>query len=199
MEEEIERIIEKVIFEIVPRSQVPTYQKVLCSVWSHRRKTKHTGEVYHHRSRACADGSRQTAGIDYNETHSPAVQWSTIRILLILAQLKGFKTRQIDYFQAFPQAPLENEEIFMDIPAGFYCKVSDSTQKLVLRLKKNLDGLKQASYNCSKLLKATLINIGYRQSCIDQYLYIKENIINVVYVDGTLFFAPDDSLINKEI
>eukprot|EP00957_Ditylum_brightwellii_P142053 10822774-Ditylum_brightwellii.AAC.1 len=87
-------MIEKGIFEIVPRCQVPTYQKVLRAAWSHRHKTKPTGEVYRHRSHVCADGSRQTAGSDYNETYSPVVQWSKIRILLILAQLKGFKTRQ---------------------------------------------------------------------------------------------------------
>ena len=126
------------IFEIVPKSKVPIYQKVLCAIWSHRHKTKPTGKVYCHRSQVCADGSRQTAGIDYNETYSPVVQWSTTRILLILAQLKGFKTRQVDYVQAFPQAPLENEEVFMDIPAVFYYKDSDSTQKFVLRLKKTL-------------------------------------------------------------
>eukprot|EP00957_Ditylum_brightwellii_P112315 8563609-Ditylum_brightwellii.AAC.1 len=42
MEEEIEWMIEKEIFEVVPTSQVPSYQKVLRAVWSHRRKTKPT-------------------------------------------------------------------------------------------------------------------------------------------------------------
>eukprot|EP00957_Ditylum_brightwellii_P182706 13916685-Ditylum_brightwellii.AAC.1 len=85
----------------------------------------------------------------------------------------------------------------MDILAGFYYKDSDSTQKFVLRLKKNLYGLKQAFYNWSKLLKAGLFNIGYKQSCIDPFLYIKDNIICTVYADDTLFFGPDDSLIDK--
>eukprot|EP00957_Ditylum_brightwellii_P025736 1947360-Ditylum_brightwellii.AAC.1 len=58
MEEEIERMIGKEIFEVVPRSQVPSYQK-----------------------------------------------------------LKGYKSRQVDYVQAFPQEPLEDEEAFMEIPA----------------------------------------------------------------------------------
>eukprot|EP00957_Ditylum_brightwellii_P149937 11418810-Ditylum_brightwellii.AAC.1 len=87
----------------------------------------------------------------------------------------------------------------MAIPVGFYYKDSDSTQKIVLRLKKNIYGLNQASCNWSKLLKAGLINIGYKQSCIYPCLYINDNIICVVYVDDTLFFAPDDSPINKEI
>eukprot|EP00957_Ditylum_brightwellii_P012635 955076-Ditylum_brightwellii.AAC.1 len=87
----------------------------------------------------------------------------------------------------------------MDIPAGIDYKDSDSTQKFVLRLKKNLYGLKQASYNWSELLKAGLINIGYKQSYIDPCLYIKYNIICVVCADNTLFFAPGDSLIDKDI
>eukprot|EP00957_Ditylum_brightwellii_P189220 14402755-Ditylum_brightwellii.AAC.1 len=77
MEEEIERMIEKETFEVVPRSRVPSYQKVLKAVWSHRRKTKSTSEVYHHRSRICANGSQQTYSIDYNETYSPVAQWKT--------------------------------------------------------------------------------------------------------------------------
>eukprot|EP00957_Ditylum_brightwellii_P079360 6033720-Ditylum_brightwellii.AAC.1 len=41
-EEEIERMVENNIFEVLPHSRVPTYQKALRSVWSHRRKTKPT-------------------------------------------------------------------------------------------------------------------------------------------------------------
>eukprot|EP00957_Ditylum_brightwellii_P010575 800833-Ditylum_brightwellii.AAC.1 len=42
MEEEIEKMIDKNMFEVVPRSHVLTYQKVLRAVWSHRQKTKPT-------------------------------------------------------------------------------------------------------------------------------------------------------------
>eukprot|EP00957_Ditylum_brightwellii_P198754 15149827-Ditylum_brightwellii.AAC.1 len=43
--------------------------------------------------------------------------FTTVRMLLLLSQLKGYKSRQVDYVQAFPQAPLEDEEVFMEIPA----------------------------------------------------------------------------------
>ena len=68
-------------------------------------------------------------------------------MLILFSQLKGYKLQQVDYVQAFPQAPLEDEEVFMKIPAGFYHKDSDSTKGYVLRLKKNMCALKQASYN----------------------------------------------------
>ena len=38
MEEKRERIKEKEIFGVVPRSQVPSHQKFLRAVWSHRRR-----------------------------------------------------------------------------------------------------------------------------------------------------------------
>eukprot|EP00957_Ditylum_brightwellii_P211270 15365977-Ditylum_brightwellii.AAC.1 len=129
--------------------------------------------------------------------YSPVGQWSTVRMLLLLSQLKGYKSRQVDCVQAFPQAPLEDEEVFMDIHSGFYHKDSKSTNNYVLRFKKNLYGLKQASYNWSELLKAGLLKQGFKQSWVDPCLYIKNNIICVVYVDDTVFFAPDDSIIDK--
>eukprot|EP00957_Ditylum_brightwellii_P211797 15366614-Ditylum_brightwellii.AAC.1 len=77
IEEEIIRMIKNDIFEVVPRSKVPHYQKVLRAVWSHRRKIKSAEEIYRHRSRLCADDNKEQHGIDYNEMYSPVVQWST--------------------------------------------------------------------------------------------------------------------------
>eukprot|EP00957_Ditylum_brightwellii_P146035 11120668-Ditylum_brightwellii.AAC.1 len=110
-------MVDKDIFEVVPHSCVPTYQKVLRAVWSHRRKTKPTVEVYRHKSRICADNSKQQYGINFHETYSSVDQWSTVRMLLLLSQLKGYKSQQLDSVQAFRQSPLEDEEVFMEIPA----------------------------------------------------------------------------------
>ena len=46
--------------------------------------------------------------------------WSTLRILFILGIIRGWKSRKVDYVQAFPQAELdENEHVYMNLPAGF--------------------------------------------------------------------------------
>eukprot|EP00957_Ditylum_brightwellii_P155249 11818950-Ditylum_brightwellii.AAC.1 len=86
MKEEIEKMTEREIFEVVPCSQVPTYQKVLRALWSHRQKTKPTGEIYRHRFCICADGNKQQYGIVFHQAYSPVVQWSTVRMLLLLSQ-----------------------------------------------------------------------------------------------------------------
>ena len=88
-------------YSIVPISSVPKEKTILEAVWSHLRKTTLSGEVYRHRSRICANGKRQVHGIDYEETFSPVVSWSTVRILLTLLAFLALQSRQVDYVQAF--------------------------------------------------------------------------------------------------
>ena len=65
--------------------------------------------------------------------------------------------------QAFPQAKLaEDEEIFMHIPRGYHGDGAIDRSEYVLKLKKNLYGLKQANYNWSELLKAGLLKLGIK-------------------------------------
>ena len=91
MKREIDRLIKHNVFDIVDINTVPKFTKILRAIWAHRRKTTPSGQVYKHKSRICADGSQQEKGIDYDETFSPVVAWSTVRLLLILAMTKGLK------------------------------------------------------------------------------------------------------------
>jgi hypothetical protein len=196
MDEEMLRMIENEIYEEVPKHLVPKTHNILRAVWSHRRKTDPAGNVYRHRSRLCIDGSRQQAGIDYTETYSPVVSWTTIRVLLILSVLLDLRTRAVDYVQAFPQAKLdESEAVYMQIPPGYKTTRKDTC----LKLKRNLYGLKQASYNWHNLLKSGLLKLGFQQSEHEPCLFLKDSIICIVYVDDTLFFAKDDAVIDHHI
>ena len=198
MQDELKRMIESKIFKEVPRSAVPMGQRVLRAVWSHRRKTTPAGVIYRHRSRVCADGSRQQYGIDYTDTYAPVISWTTVRILLILSVLLNLKTRQVDYVQAFPQASLpEDETIFMEIPDGYTPNGHPKTK--VLQLLKNLYGLKQAAFHWNELLRSGLIKLGFTQSAIDPCLFLKKGIICAVYVDDTIFLADNDKIIDEHI
>ena len=199
MKEEVDRMLKNNIFKLVKRSVVPLNQRILRSVWSHRRKTTPSGEVYRYRSRLCVDGSQQQHGIDYNETYSPVVQWTTVRLLMIFAKIFGLHMRQVDYVQAFPQAYLpEGENVFMEIPGGY--DLGDKPKgDYCLQLIKNCYGLKQAAFNWNNLLKSGLLSLGFKQSEHDQCLYIKDDVICVIYVDDTLFFSKDPSKVDKVI
>ena len=114
----------------------------------------------------------QKEGIDFQETHSPVIMWSTLRTLFTLGKVLGWASRKVDYVQAFPQASLnEGEEVYMNIPAGYHVGDDSDNTKYVIKLKKNLYGLRQASYNWSELLKAGLTQLGFTlvkliQACI---------------------------------
>ncbi|GFH58525.1 hypothetical protein CTEN210_15001 [Chaetoceros tenuissimus] len=181
-----------VLEEEIQKGQKPKRWDPLSSL----EKTTPAGEIYRHRSRLCVDGSQQKEGIDYTETYSPVISWTTVRVLLILSVLLELKTKAVDYVQAFPQAELDEEDsVYMQIPDGYTPNLPNS----VLKLKKNLYGLKQASHNWHNLLKAGLIKLGFRQSDYEPCLFLKDGIICVVYVDDTLFFAKDDKIIDNHI
>ena len=191
MDDKVKRMIENKNFNEIPRSSVPTGQCILHAVWSHRRKTTPDGRIYHHRSHICADSSQQQYRIDYTETYSPVVSWTTVCILLILSVLLNLKTRQVDYVQAFPQASMpEGENIFMEIPNGNDTSTSRSTK--VLKILQNIYGLKQAAFHWNELLTAGSIKLGFKQSQQDPCLFLNKDIICMLYIDDSIFLSPKD-------
>ena len=100
--------------------------------------------------------------------------------------------------QAFPQAPLE-EEVYMRVPPGFYYKDSDSHDDYVLKLLSNFYGLKQAAFNWNHHLTAGLQALGFKPSKTVPCLFLRTDIICVIYVDDTIFFAKSKSTIENVI
>ncbi len=96
---------------------------VLPSTWAFKIKRYPDGSVKKFKARFCAQGDEQLEGVDYFETWAPVVQWSTIRIVLVMAIKLGYRTAQCDITAAFIHALLpENEEIYVQQPRGFHHK-----------------------------------------------------------------------------
>ena len=74
-----------------------------------------TREVYKWKARLAFDGSRQVEGVHYDQTYASVASWGTFRLLLAMVLKNKWKTRQLDYVLAFPQAPAESE-MYMKIP-----------------------------------------------------------------------------------
>jgi hypothetical protein len=49
----------------------------------------------------------QVEGIDFDETFAPAVNWTTVRFLLLMSILLGLETKQVDYVAGFVQASID--------------------------------------------------------------------------------------------
>eukprot|EP00985_Skeletonema_marinoi_P020725 scaffold12380_cov197-Skeletonema_marinoi.AAC.1 len=174
---------------------MPTGKKAITSIWSMKRKRLPDGTLLKHKARLCAHGGMQQWGENYWETYSPVVNMLTVRLLLIICKIHKLHSKSIDFVLAFPQADLE-EDIWMQIPQGVTVESEDGEPRL-LKLCKNLYGLKQGSNNWFKHLKKGLITRGLKPSEIDPCLYLKEGLAVLTYVDDCILVSSDQKAINE--
>ena len=111
--------------------------------------------------------------------------------MLALSIVHGLKTKSIDFVLAFPQAELERD-VFMELPYGFGC---ENKSKYVLKLKKNLYGLCDASYNWLNKITQGLESEGFVKSEIDQCVFLRKDCIVLLYVDDMIAMSRDDKVL----
>jgi hypothetical protein len=113
---------------------------VISSTWALKVMRYPDGSVKKVKAQFCARGEPQKEGIDFFETWSPVVQWSTICIVTILTALRGWKLVQCNITAKFIHALLKpGKEINVHQPHGFKLK-----ENHVLKLRRSLYGLRQA-------------------------------------------------------
>jgi hypothetical protein len=208
MKREVHDLLNTGTVEIVSRSAIPANTTILPAIWSFRRKRAPDWSVIKHKARVCPHGGKQIEGEHYWATYAPVVNWRTVRLVLILSLLGNLNSRQIDYVNAYTQAPADCD-IFMSIPASF--SVQNGTLEFsgasawnnnsiyALRIKKNMYGLKQAGNNWFDALKTSLLSMQFHQSDHDPCLFIKNNCLILVYVDDCLIFSKDDAILDSVI
>eukprot|EP00956_Cyclotella_meneghiniana_P031971 scaffold85836_cov36-Cyclotella_meneghiniana.AAC.1 len=68
---------------------------VIDSIWAFKLKRFPDGMVKKFKARFCARGDQeQLEGVDFFETYAPVVQWTTVRLMLILEILLQLKSKQ---------------------------------------------------------------------------------------------------------
>jgi hypothetical protein len=91
---EIEGLMDINTFEFIPKINLPPKTRYLDLIWTYRRKRRPSGSIKKYKARLCVNGSRKIQGIDYTESFSPVVQWSTISMVNTLAA-KTLKERKL--------------------------------------------------------------------------------------------------------
>ena len=185
-------------YEPIPLEQVPKGTKLLDMVWSMRHKgCIKSQEVYKWKACLNVHGGQQEHGVHYWDTYTPVVTWQTVCFFLILSLLLGWRSRQLDFVMAYPQAPAEMP-LYLRLPQGYYHK--GMTQKShALKLKRSVHGQKQAGRVWNKYMDQGMKSIGFTPSKFDPCLYYCKSIIFLVYIDECLVFGPDDQAMDEVV
>lgn len=178
----------------VPPTKAGDRRPILKGTWAFKLKRLPDGTPSKFKARYCVRGDLQKEGVDYFETYASVVQQSTVRLILTLILAKGWITKQVDYTNAFAQAALM-EEVYIEAPRGF----ARSDGKDVLKLNNSLYGLKQAPKTFYEKLRDGLLEQGFVQSIIDPCLFMKQDMICVIYVDDTIITGSEEQAIEEMI
>ncbi|XP_015168669.1 uncharacterized protein [Solanum tuberosum] len=153
------------------------------SKWVFKTKLKANGTVDRCKARLVAKGFSQLEGIDFEETFSPVVKATTIRVVLTIVVSSKWKIRQLDVKNAFLHGFLQQKVQ----PPGF---IDPQYLQHVCLLKKTLYGFKQAPRAWFDRFSMHLLHLGFICSKDDPSLFTlqthKGKIFLLLYVDDII-------------
>lgn len=149
------------------------------------------GDIQKYKARFIARGFSQKEGIDFDENFAPVERYTSIRSIISLASILGWKLHQMDVKTVFLNGKVE-QEVYVEQPEGF---VVHNRESHVCKLKKASYGLKQEPRVWYERINGYLKRLGFRKSTADPNLHFKveENqpLILVLYVDD-LFLTGEE-------
>ena len=178
---------------------VPSFSnfRIVDNKWVFKIKRNPDGSIQRHKARFVEKGFQQRPGIDFQETFSPVIKPSTVKVVLSVAVSRHWDVRQIDVNNAFLNGIL-TEEVFMKQPEGF---VDPAQLSAVCKLNRSLYGLRQAPRAWYDRLKSTLCTWGFQNSKMDSSLFTLHTSSGIiwllVYVDDILITGNNTQLLNK--
>ena len=103
---EHQALIHNNMWSLVPR---PPRANVVTGKWIFKHKFHADSSLAHYKARWVVRGYSLRPGIDYDETFSPVVKPSTIRLVLTLAISSSWPIRQFDVKNAFLNGNLDED------------------------------------------------------------------------------------------
>lgn len=182
MNNEHQALLRNRTWHLVPH---PKGKNIIGCKWVYKVKRKADDTINRYKAHLVAKGFKQRYGIDYEDTFSPVVKATTIRLILSIAVSRGWSLQQLDVQNAFLHGILE--EVYMHQPPGY---VDKAHPNYVCRLDKALYGLKQVPRAWYARLCKRLEELGFVPSKADTSLFYyncgKYSIFILVYVDDII-------------
>ena len=176
--------------------ELPAHKKSLGARWVFQLKKDENGEIAKYKARYVAKGFNQNLASDYLETFAPTAKLSPIFLLLALATHFNCELFQFDVSSAYRNVDLE-EDVYVEQPPSF--ETPGKGSKLVSKLLKGLNSLKQTGRCWNRTLDKFLTEFGLTRSMIDSCCYSKSDLIGnrlfiCVWVDDKIYFSTSSDL-----
>ena len=194
MKKEIENFLTRKVWTPTKLEDLKPGQKPIRVKWVMKKKTEQDGST-RYKGRIVVRGFVQIPGVDFNLTHSPVAQDSSIKMTLALALAKDkWSVEMIDIEAAFLEADLD-EDIYIEWPQGveeFGYVTKDEMKGKCLKLEKAMYGCVQSPLMFFKTYSKHLKDIGLTQSLADPCMWFKSDksgnltLIVAVYVDDCI-------------
>ncbi|WVZ08788.1 hypothetical protein V8G54_022134 [Vigna mungo] len=101
--------------------ELPQHKQPIDVKWVFKIKHKLDGEVAKFKSRLVARGFLQKPEVDFTDVFAPVARLETVRLLIVVANIKAWRICQMDVKSAFLNGSLE-EEVYVRQPPGFVKK-----------------------------------------------------------------------------
>lgn len=188
MDDEYNSLLQNHTWDLV---QEPTNQKVIDNRWVFKVKQNTDGTIERYKARLVVRGFTQEFGVDYHETFSPVVKFTSIRAILSSAAMKKLQLKQFDIKTAFLYGDLK-ENVFMKQPLGY-----DDNSGRVCKLVKSLYGLKQSSRCWNQKFSSFIRKFEFKVCDSDTCVFIRHKpermTIIAIYVDDGMIASDDSS------
>ena len=143
----------------------PANVNIVGSRWSFRIKRDNLDRINKLKARLVAQGFSQIPGLDFNETYSLTIRFTSIQLILALTCKHGLQ--HIDIKGAYLNGKLE-EDVYMHQLQGF---IQQGEEHLVCKLGKSLYGLKQSGRVWHNTLKGELTKLGFKPGDADPTIF----------------------------
>ena len=149
--------------------ELPQGRKPIGCKWIFKEKHGKDGSIMRYKAHLVAKGYTQKYGVDYDETFSPVVRFSSIRAILAFAVQNDMLIHQMNVATAFLNSHLK-EEIFMEQPPWY---VEAEKENLVCKLKKSLYNLKPSSRCWNAAFREYMETSNFRESATDPCVFLR--------------------------
>ena len=167
---EIETLMQMGCFEIIDLSDMPQDSQLVGCRWVYKLKFK-DGQYDKHRARLVALGYQQQYGRDFWEVFSPTCNQTSIRLILALTAVPGWRSLDLDAQCAFISAVLPpTERVYLAVPPGFEWYFGKN-KALICR--HTLYGLCQSPRAYYLLCKEVYAAAGLRQLKSDECVFVR--------------------------